>query len=69
MPAAERSAWSSDVSNQLLHAVAAPANIVVLAGQIYREGLVPSLQWAGFSVAVPMKGLRLGEQQRWLRKM
>jgi cytoplasmic iron level regulating protein YaaA (DUF328/UPF0246 family) len=68
LSAAERCAWSTEVTNALLQTLTAPAHIVVLAGAVYRKHLLPPLQHAGFSVSVPMEGLRLGEQLRWLRE-
>lgn len=36
---------------------------IFLAGRLYREGL---LEWAGRRFFVPMAGLSMGEQKRWL---
>ena len=44
-------------------------SVVFLAGQRYREFLEPSLRSRGLVVSVPMEGLRIGEQLRWLTKM
>lgn len=52
----------------LLQTLTAPTHIVVLAGSVYREHLMVPLQCASFSISVPMKGLCLGEQLRWLRE-
>ncbi|MBN8739745.1 MAG: hypothetical protein J0H86_09580 [Xanthomonadaceae bacterium] len=68
LSAAERSAWSAKVTEALQQRLAAPAHLVVLAGSVYRERLMAPLQRAGFSMSVPMEGLRLGEQLRWLRE-
>lgn len=38
----------------------------ILAGDRYREFLTPMLQARGVQVDVPMQGLRIGEQLRWL---
>jgi hypothetical protein len=44
------------------------ASIVVLAGERYRENVVPFLKGHGFVVDVPMAGLKLGYQLRWLKE-
>ncbi|HRD31848.1 MAG TPA: hypothetical protein PLB31_02165 [Fimbriimonadaceae bacterium] len=38
----------------------------ILAGDRYREFLTPRLLARGVQVDVPMQGLRIGEQLRWL---
>ena len=43
-----------------------PAPTTILAGDRYREFLTPMLQARGVQVDVPMQGLRIGEQLRWL---
>jgi len=37
-----------------------------LAGERYRELLVPLLREAGLEIHIPMEGLRIGEQLAWL---
>jgi cytoplasmic iron level regulating protein YaaA (DUF328/UPF0246 family) len=68
MPKPERLAWAERVRCQLLELLPAGAVIVVLAGDRYREGVVPFLQSRGFTVEVPMDGLKFGPQLHWLKE-
>ena len=65
--AAERLAWGEQVAAQLASVVLDhPFRVVFLAGERYREFLVPHLASRGVEVSVPMEGRRIGEQLRWL---
>ena len=67
MPIAERREWAEDVSNELRLHMTDIDTIYILAGQRYREFLVPKLRdYDDVNVVVPMEGLRIGEQLRWL---
>ncbi|MFV8817139.1 DUF6884 domain-containing protein [Haliea sp. E17] len=66
MPIADRRAWSEKVIRQVQEVSYEVDQIVILAGERYREFIVEVLVDAGISVAIPMRGLRLGEQMRWL---
>jgi len=68
MSKAERVAWAARVQAQLDEALPAEATIVLLAGQRYRELIVPFLQNRGYEVEVPMAGLPFGHQLRWLKE-
>jgi uncharacterized protein DUF6884 len=68
MPIAERRAWGNRVSEQLDAVVPSLSHVVFLAGARYRDFLVPILTGRGVTVSVPMAGLRIGEQLRWLRQ-
>lgn len=59
----ERREWARRVIAQLDAAVPPGVLTIFLAGRLYREGL---LEWAGRRFFVPMAGLSLGEQKRWL---
>lgn len=59
----ERREWSRRVIRALDELLAPGDLTVFLAGRLYREGL---LEWAGRRFFVPMAGLSLGEQKRWL---
>lgn len=63
----DRATWVKLVQRQLLELLPADAEVVVLASDRYREGVVSFLKDHGFTVEVPMAGLRLGEQLRWLK--
>lgn len=41
--------------------------VVILAGAQYREHLTPALCEWGCQVEVPLAGMRIGEQKRWLK--
>jgi hypothetical protein len=63
----ERAEWAQRVLGEL-RKVTDPEQdrIVFLAGKDYREPLATLLGQAGYSVEVPMEGLRIGEQMQWL---
>jgi hypothetical protein len=67
MPKRERVSWGWRVRLQLLDLLPSDAEIVLLAGMRYREEIEPFLR-ERFPVSVPMEGLRIGEQLRWLRQ-
>ena len=69
MPVADRRQWASRVLAQLAPHLDDAGSVVFLAGQRYREFLAPSLRSRGLVVSVPMEGLRIGEQLRWLTRM
>ena len=67
MPIAERREWAEDVSDELRLHMTDIDTIYVLADLRYREFLVPKLrEYGDVNVVVPMEGLRIGEQLRWL---
>jgi hypothetical protein len=68
MQKADRLAWAERVQQALLKVLPPGAEVVVLAGEHYRENLVPFLEHHGFSVTVPMAGLAFGPQLRWLKE-
>lgn len=68
MGVADRRAWSERVAAQLAEAVPHLTRVVFLAGNRYREFLTQHLRSRGVEVSVPMEGLRIGEQLRWLLK-
>jgi hypothetical protein len=63
---AERKEWSNKVVQELRLRCTPATSIVFLAGEKYREFLVPALRGLGCNVQVPMKGLAIGEQLHWL---
>lgn len=68
MPRAERLAWAERVNARLAQLVPEHAHIEILAGARYREDIVPFLVARGCTVVVPMAGLPLGLQLRWLKE-
>lgn len=66
MRVADRKAWAKHVAAQLAEAAPELSRVVFLAGRRYREFLTQHLTRRGVEVSVPMQGLRIGEQLRWL---
>lgn len=66
MPAVTRRTWSQKVLRQLFEWLSPGDEITALAGERYREHIVPALQRAGYCVHVPMQGLGIGRQLQWL---
>ncbi|MBA3891656.1 MAG: hypothetical protein H0X64_14115 [Gemmatimonadaceae bacterium] len=68
MGAAEREAWAARVLAQLDDVIQSGDTALFLAGQRYREGLIPDLKARGVQVEVPMEGLPIGAQLQWLAR-
>ena len=66
MGVSARREWSRQTIDELLPHVEHMASVCLLAGQHYREHLVPALRQAGLRVSVPMEGLSFGQQLSWL---
>jgi hypothetical protein len=66
MSPADRSAWAARVNGQIDQHVPNDAAVAILAGAHYRALIEPFLRKRGNSVHVPMEGMRIGEQLRWL---
>jgi hypothetical protein len=64
----DREAWAKRVQRRLLEVLPEGAEVIILAGMRYREGIVPFLEERGFDVTVPMKGMQFGPQLRWLKE-
>jgi hypothetical protein len=69
MGRAQREAWTTRVIAQLAERVPLGADITILAGELYREGLVPFLRARGHEVAIPLDGLALGRQLQRLKEL
>jgi cytoplasmic iron level regulating protein YaaA (DUF328/UPF0246 family) len=67
MSAKEKKEWATHVYQMLKPFISTEDKIFFLAGQDYRNYLIPLLQHDGFAVNIPMEGLRIGEQKSWLR--
>lgn len=65
MSRAERQAWGASVQQQIDLSLPRGGRCVVLAGQRYREFLMDYLT-TRYTTEVPMKGLAIGQQLRWL---
>jgi hypothetical protein len=65
----ERVAWAERVETQLRTTLQPGAEVILLAGARYREGLEPFLVANGFAVTIPFKGLGLGKQLQKLKEL
>jgi hypothetical protein len=65
MGVAERRAWARGVLDALGPRLQGVGRVVVLAGERYREFLMPALRAACPDVQVPLEGLGIGKQLRW----
>lgn len=63
---AERRRWAERVQEQLRERLLPGCDVVILAGQRYREHLVPFLSERGHNVTIPLEGLQMGQQLQWL---
>jgi len=68
MSTTERENWSEEVYRDLLRVTTSDDKLVILAGQKYRDHLIPWLQAQAYTVEVPMAGLKIGEQLAWLKR-
>ena len=66
MSANERKSWAEKVKQQMDAHLPAADKVVILAGRKYYEHLLSYLEKRFAYVEIPMKGLRQGEQLRWL---
>jgi cytoplasmic iron level regulating protein YaaA (DUF328/UPF0246 family) len=69
MPKRDRLAWGEKVQQQLLDLVPVDAEVILLAGQRYREDIEPFLRKRGHSVSVPLQGLQIGKQLQRLKQV
>lgn len=65
---ADRRAWAGKVFAQIRAEIAPDSHLWILAGKSYRDPLETLLQDAGYRVHVPMRGLGIGKQLRWLKE-
>lgn len=68
LPKSDRLAWAGGVGSRLLNILPAKASILMLAGERYREYLIPFLTSHQFAVEIPMDGLSFGRQLNWLNR-
>lgn len=68
MPAAARRAWARRVLTDLGRVLQPGDHVLILAGKKYRENLISPIQQMGCSVEIPMEGLGIGKQLRWLKQ-
>lgn len=65
----DRLAWAVRVQQQLLGVLPSGAEVIILAGERYREDLVPFLRRRGFPVSIPLEGLSFGRQLQRLKEL
>lgn len=66
MGVTERKAWAEKVMGQMSAALPNADEVIILAGDRYRENLLPYLQGRFPKVSIPMEGLTSGRQLSWL---
>ena len=66
MARSARKTWATKVLEQLLPHLKPGQSVTILAGQKYREFLEGWLQNESITVHVPMAGLGIGQQLKWL---
>ncbi|WP_099865930.1 DUF6884 domain-containing protein [Pararhizobium haloflavum] len=66
MSVADRRAWAQQVQEQMEETIPEVGEVVVMAGNRYRENLMPYLRERFTKVTVPMDGLTIGRQLSWL---
>jgi len=64
--AEQRRHWADNVLLSLKPHLTNVSKVVIFAGVRYRERLAPELERIGINVMVPMTGLGIGRQLRWL---
>jgi len=69
MSKGDRVAWAKGVQTQLLEVLPDGAEVILLAGVRYREGVSAFLRERGFSVSVPLDGLTMGRQLQRLKTL
>ncbi len=64
----DRRKWSEDVFEELKKCTKPNDEITFVAGQRYRQDLTPLLLNRGNKIQVPMEGLGIGKQLKWLNQ-
>ena len=68
MSLSERRAWGKRVNRQLEATLPSGAEVILLAGDRYRQPIESFLCERGHTVLVPMRGFRIGQQLHWLKE-
>jgi cytoplasmic iron level regulating protein YaaA (DUF328/UPF0246 family) len=68
MGVAARRAWARQVTEDLRRVLQPGDHVVILAGSRYRQDLIGPIRQMGCTVEVPMEGLEIGKQLRWLKQ-
>ena len=67
MTASERRSWAMLVIDQMHATIPASREVVVLAGERYRENIIAWMSARFQRVTIPMAGLTIGRQLQWLK--
>jgi hypothetical protein len=67
MRSCERILWSENVAKKLIDRYGI-AEATILGGEKYREYLIPILKEQNWIVNIPMQGLAIGKQLKWLKE-
>jgi len=62
----DRKHWASKVVSELRNRIQPTYDVIILAGQRYREFLMEDLKILCASILVPLEGKKIGEQLQWL---
>ena len=68
VPVYVRRQWAEKVLDDLKRLLKPGDEVIILAGMAYREYIVGPIEEMGCRVEVPMEGLGIGEQLRWLKE-
>ena len=66
MPRHAREEWAAGVLQALQPIIRKQGRVVILAGECYREFLLEGITKMCAQVLVPMQGMAIGKQLRWL---
>lgn len=66
MSSREQREWAARVRAQLVPHLAGVTSVLLLAGERYRQHLVDFLEQNGRTVDIPLRGLSIGRQLKWL---
>jgi hypothetical protein len=69
MPKKIRKLWSAQIIASIITVIPKPGPLVFLAGNRYREFLVPELEARGYRIEVPMGSLTIGKQLQKLGRL
>jgi len=68
MGVGQRRVWASRVSEELKKYIHPGDTVVFFAGARYREFLIEPILKIGCHIEIPMDGLRIGKQLKWLKE-
>ena len=69
MKSSEREVWSERVFADLQNNIQKKDHVIFLAGKLYRQYLKKRLIAEGVRVSVPMRGLGIGQQLRFMKSL